>query len=129
MAKMSQLTVSCANRPGELARIAEILRKANVNILAFNAGSAATMSYLQFIVDHVNLARKALEANGFACYDERVLRVTLPNVPGALSRFTSKLAAKNINIGAAYQTTVEGSAKASVIMAVSNLEMADRIRY
>ena len=51
MAKMNQLTVSCANRPGALANIAEILGQANVNILAFNAGSAGTMSYVQFIVD------------------------------------------------------------------------------
>ena len=129
MAKMNQLTVSCANRPGALANIAEILGQANVNILAFNAGSAGTMSYVQFIVDHVNRARKALEDKSFSCYDERVLRVTLPNVPGALFRLASKLGAKNINIGAAYQTTVEGSEKANIVLAVSDLEMADRIRY
>ena len=42
MAKMIQLTISCQNRPGALAEIAGILGKANVNILAFNVGSAGT---------------------------------------------------------------------------------------
>jgi hypothetical protein len=57
-----------------------------------------------------------------------VLHVTLPNVPGALSRFAAKLAAKEINIGAAYQTAAEGSKKASIVLAVSHLGIADRIR-
>jgi len=57
-----------------------------------------------------------------------VLHVTIPNVPGALSRFAAKLAAKDINIGAAYQTAVEGSNKANVVFAVSSLGLAGRIR-
>ena len=47
MAKMTQLTVSCQNNPGALAEIAGIVGKANVNILAFNVGSAGTMGYVQ----------------------------------------------------------------------------------
>jgi hypothetical protein len=39
MPKMTQLTVSCEDRPGTLAEIAGILDKVKVNILAFNAGS------------------------------------------------------------------------------------------
>jgi hypothetical protein len=50
--------------------------------------------------------------------EERVLLVKLPNVPGALSGFVAKLAAEGINIGAAYQTALEGSSKAGVVLAV-----------
>jgi hypothetical protein len=128
MPKMIQLTVACENRPGTLAQITGILGKAKVNILAFNASSAGAMGYVQLIVDHANRAKKALKARGISCYEERVLHLTLPNVPGALSRFASKLAAKDINIGAGYQTTVEGSKKASVVLAVSHLDDADRLR-
>jgi hypothetical protein len=128
MAKMTQLTVSCQNRPGALAEIAGVLGKANVNILAFNAGSAGTMGYVQFIVDHPSRAKKALEEKGCSCYEEQVVHLTVPNVPGALFRLASKLAAKDINIGAGYQTTVTGSGKASVVLAVSDLTVADRVR-
>jgi hypothetical protein len=38
------------------------------------------------------------------------------------------LAAKDINIGAGYQTTVKGSGKASIVLAVSDLRVADRVR-
>jgi len=128
MAKMNQLTVSCQNRPGALAEIAEILSKADVNILAFNAGSAGSMGYVQFIVDHPSRAKKRLESKGFSCYEEQVVHLTVPNVPGSLFRLASRLAAKDINIGAGYQTTVEGSKTATVVLAVSNLAVADRMR-
>jgi hypothetical protein len=86
------------------------------------------VGYVQLIVDNAGKAKKALKIKGIPCYEERVLHITLPNVPGALSRFTRKLAAKDINIGAGYQTTVEGSKKASVVLAVSHRESADRVR-
>jgi hypothetical protein len=38
------------------------------------------------------------------------------------------LAAKDINIGAGHQTTVKDSRKANVVLAVSDLAAADRIR-
>jgi hypothetical protein len=128
MPKMNQLTISCENRPGTLADLTKILSAAKVNIVAFNAGSAGAMGYIQLIVTNPNKAKRVLKANSIPYYEERVLLVKLPNVPGALSRFTSKLAAKGINIGAAYQTAVEDSNKAMVVMAVSNLGLADRVR-
>ena len=128
MPKVKQLTVSCENTPGTLADIAGILGKAKVNILAFNASSAGAMGYIQFVVDNANKAKKLLEKKGLSCYEERVLRVTLPNVPSALARFARKLATKDINIGAGYQTAVEGSKKASIVLAVSHLQSAGRVR-
>ena len=124
MPKVKQLTISCDNAPGSLARIAGILGSAKVNILALNASSAGAMGYIQFVVDNGTKAKKALEGNGISCYEEFVLHTTLPNVPGALAKFARKLAAKDINIGACYQTTVKGSKKASVVLAVSHLQNA-----
>ncbi len=82
------------------------------------------MGYIQFVVDNGTEAKKALEGNGISCYEEFVLHTTLPNVPGALAQLAKKLAAKDINIGACYQTTVKGSKKASVVLAISHLQSA-----
>jgi len=76
------------------------------------------------VVDNGAKAKKALKREGYSCYEEIVLHTTLPNVPGALAQFVKKLAAKNINIGGCYQTTVEGSKNASVVLAVSHLEVS-----
>lgn len=128
MPKVKQLTVTCENCPGTLAHIGAILGKAKVNILAFNASSAGAMGYIQFIVDNANQAKKALRHKGIPCYEEVVLHVVLPNLPGALARYARKLAAKDINIGAGYQTAVKGSEKASVVLSVSDLASAARVR-
>jgi hypothetical protein len=61
--KVKQLTISCDNAPGSLARIAGILGSAKVNILALNASSAGAMGYIQFVVDNGTKAKKALEGN------------------------------------------------------------------
>lgn len=127
MPKLKQLTVACENRPGTLAEIASVLAKARVNILAFNASTAGAMGYIQLVVDNAKRAKQALKNGGIASYEELVLHATLPNVPGALARFARRLAAKNINIGAGYQTTVKGSKQASVVLAVSHVEAATRM--
>jgi hypothetical protein len=125
---MNQLTVSCENRPGILAELTKMLSDKKVNIVAFNAGSAGAMSYIQLIVTNPSKAKTVLKAKRMPYYEERVLLVELANVPGALANFAAKLAAKGINIGAAYQTAAEGSSKANVVLAVSNLRTAERIR-
>jgi hypothetical protein len=128
MPKITQLTVTCENRPGTLAELTRILSSAKVSILALNAGSAGAMAYVQIVVTNSNKAKKALKTKKVPYYEERVLHVKLPNVPGALSDFAAKVAAKGVNIGAAYHTAVEGAKEASWVLAVSHLGIADRIR-
>ncbi len=128
MPKVKQLTFFCENRPGTLARIGTALGKAKVNILGFNASAAGLEGPIQLVVDNVNKAKKALKGEGISCTEEVVLYVTLPNVSGALGRFTAKLAAKDINIGAGYQTTAKGAKRAGVVLAVSRIKSAARIR-
>jgi hypothetical protein len=126
--KAKQLTIACENRPGTLADIAGILGKAKVNILAFNASSAGAMGYIQLVVDNASKAKKVLKAHRISCYQEVVLHITLRNVPGALASLARKMADREINIGAGYQTTVVGGKRASVVLAVSRLASASRIR-
>ena len=128
MPKVKQLTIVCENRPGTLARIGTALGNAKVNILGFNASAAGLNGPIQLVVDNANKAKKVLKAEGLSCTEEVVLYVTLPNVPGALGRLAGKLAAKDINIGAGYQTTVVGSKKAGVVFAVSHIKNAARVR-
>ena len=73
-------------------------------------------------------AKKALDAAALSYTAADVLQVELPNMPGALGKFAAKLADKGVNITLAYQTTVKGSRKASVVLAVSDLEKAGRVR-
>ena len=128
MPKAKQLSVSVENRPGTLAHVARVLGDGKVNILAFLTSTLGAEGSVQVVVDNVNKAKKALEGAGLTYTESDVLYVELPNIPGALGNFAGKLAAKEINITSGYQTTVEGSRKASVVLAVSDLEKAARVR-
>ncbi len=128
MAKARQLTVRCENRPGELARIAKALGGAKVNILGFFTGTSGAEGWVQLVVDKPGKATKALSAAGLDYTEQAVLHLELRNVPGALGRFARKLADKDINITSGYQTAVKGSRKASLVLAVSDLDNAARVR-
>jgi len=131
MPKLTQLTISCEDRPGALARIAQLLGNAKINILALlatAAGEGGLEGFVGLVVDQPQKAKKALEAAGMRYTEQPVLQIELPNTPGALGAFVEKVAAKHINITAAYQTSVPGAKKASVVFAVSDFDKAARIR-
>jgi len=128
MPKAKQLSVRVENRPGTLAHVARVLGDGKVNILAFLTSTLGAEGSVQVVVDNVNKAKKALEGAELVYTESDVLHVELPNVPGALGSFAGKLAAKEINITSGYQTTVKGSRKASVVLAVSDLDTAARVR-
>ncbi len=128
MAKARQFTVLCENRPGTLAHGAKVLGDAKLNILAMLVSTAGTEGCVRLVVDKPAKAKKALDGAGVHYTEEAVLHVELRNVPGALAAFAQKLADKCINITAGYQTAVKGSRKASVVLAVSDLDTAARVR-
>jgi hypothetical protein len=128
MAKAKQLTVSCENRPGALAQITKVLGEAKVNILAFLTTTSGTEGPVQLVVDNPKKAKKALEGASLSYSETDVLHVELTNVPGALASFAGKLAAKEINITFGYATAAKGSRRASLVLGVSDLDQAARVR-
>ncbi len=128
MPKAKQLTVACENRPGTLSHVARVLGDAKVNILAFNCGTAGQEGFVHVIVDNANKGKKALGAAGVSCTEADVLLQELPNIPGALGHFTGKLARQEININSSWGTTLKGSKKATIVLSVSDVERAGRIR-
>lgn len=128
MPRAKQLTLSHENLPGMLACIAKLLGNEKVNILSFLTMTSGATGTTHVVVDNVEKAKKAL-ANARLHYTEAdVLRLELPNTPGALAKFASRLAQEDINITLGYQTTTKGSRKATVVLVVSDIDKADRIR-
>lgn len=128
MLRAKQLTLSHENLPGMLASIVKILGNEKVNILSYLTLTSGATGTTHFVVDNVEEAKKAL-ANARLHYTEAdVLRLELPNTPGALARFASRLAQEEINITLGYQTTTKGSRKATVVLAVSDLDRAEHVR-
>ena len=111
-----------------LASIAKVLGNEPVNILSCMTMTSGTTGPTHLVVDSVGKAKKALASARQPYTEADVLRVELPNTPGALARSAGKLAQEDINITLGYQTSTKGSRKVSIVLAVSDLANADRIR-
>ena len=128
MPRAKQLTVSHENLPGMLASITKLLGNEKVNILSCLTMTLGTTGTTHLVVDNVEKAKKAL-ANAQLPYTEAdVLRLELPNTPGALAKFAGKLAHEEINIMLGYQTSTKGARKATIVLEVSDLDKAATIR-
>jgi len=126
MAKVKQLTAWVESKPGELARIAEALGKAKINISGVTCWSAGSESPIHFQVNSPAKAKKVLQELGVRVTEEEVLRVTLPDKPGALGEVGACLGAGNINIEYAYASIPTGGKKADLIMSVSDVVGASK---
>ena len=124
MPKVTQHAVTLENKPGALAQICSTLGKAGVNISAVLAPEIKGKGKVRFLVDNPNKAREALKAAKIRFSEEEVIALNLDNKPGALAEIAEKLAQSKINIKYAYATISEGSATATVILAVPNVAKA-----
>src|SRR5229473_2053859 len=92
MPKVKQLTVTCSNRPGTLAHVANVLGDAHVNIQGFLLRTSGPKGFVQLLVNNVPRAKKALNRAGIEYTEETVLVANIPNAPRALGRFAARLA-------------------------------------
>ena len=102
-----------ADRPGELARVAEALGKAGVNIESIAGfGTGGGSGEARLLVADTGAARRALEGAGCMVTGEREMAfVDLDDKPGSLATAARKLADKGVNIDAVYVVGQAGGKK------------------
>lgn len=109
---LKELRVTMEDRPGSLAKLAEALGKAGVNIEAISAATAGGSGDIRILVADTAAARKALEGAGVTVAGEREMTfVDLEDTPGSLAGTARKLADQNVNIDAVYVVGGTGGKK------------------
>jgi hypothetical protein len=124
MPRVTQIVVTLQNKPGTLAKLCSTLRDGGVNISAVHGAVIEGRGKVRLVVDNQDKAKDALKAAKVRFSEEEAVAIELDNRPGALGEVAEKLAQAKINIKYGYATTSEGSTKASVILAVSNVAKA-----
>lgn len=124
--------ISKEGESGNTPRALLLLRSSHLarstNSTRSSIGTSGAEGSVQLGVDNVNKAKKALQGPRLSCSEQDVLQVELPHPPGALASFAGTLVAKEIIITSGYQTAAKGPKKSSVVLAVSDLEKAARVR-
>ena len=109
---LKELRVTMADQPGSLAKLAEALGKAGVNIEAISAATAGGSGDIRILVADTAAAKKALEGAGVTVAGEREMTfVDLEDKPGSLAGTAKKLADQSINIDAVYVVSGTGGKK------------------
>ena len=115
-----QLAIFLDNRPGTLARLAQALAEAKINIFAISTSDTVDHSVIRLVVSDYRKALHVFEEHGTLVVDDDVLMIDGSNRPGELARIAEKLAAGKINIEYCYSATPAEAKNGLMIMRVSN---------
>ena len=122
-----QLALFLDNRPGTLARLADALSEAKVNIYAISTSDTIDHSVIRLVVDNYRKAMELFEERGTLVVEDDVLMVSGDNKPGSLARIAHKLAAGKVNIEYAYCATPPNAKKGLMILRVSDAKKALKV--
>lgn len=103
----TQLSIFLENRPGNLARVCDILSQASVNVLALSTHDGVDNAVVRILCDNPTKALLLLEQEDFYVLEQTVVVIEIPNRQGVLSEIARKLARADINIGYAYCTATK----------------------
>jgi hypothetical protein len=115
-----QLAIFLDNRPGTLARLADALAEAKINIYAITTSDTVDHSVIRLVVSDYRRAIHVFEQHGTLVVEDDVLMIDGTNKPGELARIARALAAAKINIEYCYSATPVDAKKGLLIIRVSN---------
>jgi len=115
-----QLAIFLDNRPGTLARVADALAEAKINIYAITTSDTVDHSVIRLVVSDYRRALHVFEEHGTLVVEDDVLMVEGSNKPGEMARIAHRLADAKINIEYCYCATPADSRQGLMIMRVSN---------
>ncbi len=127
MALTKQLTVMLENRRGALAELCSKLAEKAVNILGLMVPDQPGVAPIRLAVDSHEAAKKVLDAMGAKYIEEDVVAVSVSDRPGALGKLTRKLADHNLDVKYCYGSIVKGVGKATILLAVSDVQAAAKL--
>jgi hypothetical protein len=115
-----QLAIFLDNRPGTLARLADALAEASINIYAITTSDTIDHTVIRLVVSDFRKAIHVFEQHGTLVVEDDVLMIEGSNKPGELARIARALAKAKINIEYCYSATPADAKKGLLIMRVSN---------
>jgi hypothetical protein len=124
---IKQLAIFLDNRPGMLARVADALAEAKINIYAITTSDTVDHSVIRMVVSDSRRALHLFEEHGTLVVEDDVLMIDGSNKPGQLAQIAHKLADAKVNIEYCYSATPAEARKGLLIMRVSNASKALKV--
>ena len=122
-----QLAIFLDNRPGTLARVADALAEAKIDIYAVSTSDTVDHSVVRLVVSDYRKALHLFEAHGTLVVEDDVLVVEGDNRTGSLARIAHKLADAKVNIEYAYCATPPEAKKGLLVLRVADARKALKV--
>ena len=122
-----QLAIFLDNRPGTLARLADALAQASINIYAITTSDTVDHTVIRLVVSDYRRALHVFEEHGTLVVEDDVLMLEGSNKTGEMARIAHKLARAKINIEYRYSATPPQAKRGLMILRVSNPTKALKI--
>lgn len=119
-----QLAIFLDNRPGTLARMADALSEAKINIYAITTSDTVDHAVIRMVVSDYRKALHVFEEHGALVVEDDVLMIEGMNKPGQLASLAHRLARAKINIEYCYSATPPESKNGLMVMRVSDPKKA-----
>jgi hypothetical protein len=119
-----QLAVFLDNRPGTLARLADALAEAEINIFAISTSDTVDHSVVRLVLSDYRKAMHVFEERGAFVVEDDVLVIEGDNKPGSLARIAQRLADAKVNIEYCYSATASKERHGLMVMRVSDPKKA-----
>jgi hypothetical protein len=127
VAVTKELCIMVQNKRGALAELCSKLAEKAVNIQALMVPDLGGVAPVHLVVESSDKAKKVLDALVLKYTEEPVLAVQVSDRPGALGKLSRKLADHGIDVRYIYGSIQKGAGKATIILAISNVETASKM--
>ncbi len=111
------------NKPGTLAKLCRVLKRANVNIGAISVSDNSECCWVRLVGLPAGKARAALTRGTYNFCTKRVLMLRVNHRVGVMERVAARLARAGVNINYVYGSNAEGPTS-TLVLSVSDLNRA-----
>ncbi len=120
---MQSFIVEATNRPGELARVANVIAESGINIEAFSLGYG-THGALAFLGHDEKGLKSALNAAGITFKEVPLVTIRMEDRPGSVAKTASRLAEAGVNIEFFAPVEYNADRRATVAIGVDKVTAA-----
>ena len=124
MAKVTQFSIGLDNKPGTLAKVCGVMKRAKVNIHAISLSMDGECGWVRVVATPTPAAKAALTKARYSFNTQRVLKIEVPHKSGAIRGVATRLTKAKVNINYVYGSNPEGGQSSSLVLSVSDLDRA-----
>ena len=123
---MKEFDVYVQNKPGELAKICEMLGDHGVNIRAISSERGNERPMIRIVTDDETTTKSALARTRIGYDVKDVIAVRMQDRPGELGKIARKLARAMVNVDSIYILGKDGGAT-EIALTVDNIQKAQSV--